>query len=106
MTLSWYDPPNDVFVAKCLLHDLDLLLTDPNGQVYYGNTPVSGNRPAMGSKRDELNNNEQVHITAPIPGVWQVAVQAKLLSESPFQNYSLVITTSGSVVSQYRIYCE
>eukprot|EP01037_Dinobryon_pediforme_P018703 gene18703-19004_t len=65
--------------------------------VYYGNTPVSGNRPAMGSKRDELNNNEQVHIAAPIPGVWQVAVQAKLLSESPFQNYSLVITTSGSV---------
>ena len=50
------------------------------------------------SRRDELNNNEQVHIHSPEPGNWTVSVQAKLLSESPAQNYSLVITADGFMV--------
>ena len=91
VTLSWYDPPNEVFSAKCLLHDLDVVVTDPSGQIYYGNS--------HGSKRDELNNNEQVFVSTPTIGAWTVSVQSKLLSESLAQNYSLVITTIGVVVS-------
>ena len=91
VTLSWYDPPNEVFAAKYLLHDLDILVTDPSGKTFYGN--------AQGSKRDELNNNEQVLISTPTSGAWAVSVQSKLLSESIAQNYSLVITVVGVVVT-------
>ena len=93
VTLSWYDPPNEVFAAKYLLHDLDILVTDPSGKTFYGN--------AQGSKRDELNNNEQVLISTPTSGAWAVSVQSKLLSESIAQNYSLVITVVGVVVTTY-----
>lgn len=65
-------------------------MTDPSGRIFYGNS--------QGSKRDELNNNEQVVISTPTIGAWTVSVQSKLLSESLAQNYSLVITTIGLVV--------
>lgn len=84
-----------MFAAKYLLHDLDVLVTDPSGQTFYGNT--------QGSKRDELNNNEQVLISTPMSGAWAVSVQSKLLSESLTQNYSLVITVIGLVVSIFGI---
>lgn len=33
MTLAWYDPPNQQgTTSKALLHNLDLLLVDPNGR--------------------------------------------------------------------------
>ena len=76
----------------------DLVLADPAGRLFYGNSPADGGSPAMGSSRDELNNNEQVHIRNPVVGNWTVSVQAKLLSERPVQNYSLVITAAGFVV--------
>lgn len=75
------------------------MLADPAGRLFYGNAPADGGgSPAMGSSRDELNNNEQVHIRNPVVGKWTVSVQAKLLSERPLQNYSLVITAAGFVV--------
>jgi hypothetical protein len=38
VTLAWYDPPCSQFASKVLLHDLDLVLTDPSGRTYFGNT--------------------------------------------------------------------
>ena len=97
MTVSWYDPPNEIFVAKCLVHDLDLILNDPMGNIFYGNSHNSDGVPLSGSSRDELNNNEHIHIKAPTIGNWIVRIQSKSLTESIYQNFSLVITADGLV---------
>ena len=48
VTVSWFDPPNTEFAARVLVHDLDLLLVSPSGNIFYGNGGVN--------VRDELNN--------------------------------------------------
>ena len=48
VTISWFDPPNTEFAARVLVHDLDLLLISPSGDVFYGNGGIN--------VRDELNN--------------------------------------------------
>ena len=92
VTLSWFDPPNEVFAAKVLLHDLDLLLVNPSGQTLLGNSWTTNGKPFKGATRDELNNNEQVTVDYPAVGTWTAIVQAKLLSESNAQMFALVIT--------------
>ncbi|RYG70070.1 hypothetical protein EON64_01190, partial [archaeon] len=98
VTLSWFDPPNDIFASKLLLHDLDLLVLDPNGRTYYSNLPAYTSNPAYGSQRDDMNNNEQITIVQPAEGAWQVLVQAKQLTEAQLQKFALVITAKGEVV--------
>jgi hypothetical protein len=102
VTVSWFDPPNEVFAARFLLHDLDLVLESPSGQEYFGNALVSNDHPALGAKRDEVNNNEQVTITAPDVGDWKVRVQAKRLTQADRQGYSLAVTAKGSMAATAR----
>ena len=99
VTLCWMDPPNEAFSAKYLLHDLDLVVTDPAGNIFYGNSFNNNGQPALGSHRDEVNNNEQVSIKQPVVGEWMVEVQAKRLTEALAQNYSIVITADGEVAA-------
>lgn len=93
-TLCWYDPPNQEFVARVLLHDLDLVLVDPSGAIFFGNQVHGG-----AHRRDELNANEQVTISAPTVGKWLVKVQGKLLSETSMQAFAVAITHAGYVVA-------
>ena len=105
VTLSWFDPPNTVFAAKVLLHDLDLLLITPSGDTLLGNSWVSNGLPLKGATRDELNNNEQITVTSPALGTWTVIVQAKLFTESVLQTLGLVITGDlyllGQLIDKY-----
>lgn len=96
LTLSWFDPPNDIFASKLLLHDLDLLLESPSGAIFHSNLPLRSS-PAYGEHRDEMNNNEQITILTPAVGTWKAYVQAKLLTEADSQSYALVITAIGVV---------
>jgi hypothetical protein len=108
VTLSWYDPPNREFVAQVVLNDLDLVLTDPNGNQFYGNINSQDGVPLMGAHPDELNNNEQITIANPIVGKWTISVQAKALmnylgagknSSALSQRFALVVTSvKGTVV--------
>ena len=95
VTLSWFDPPCTEFAAKVLLHDLDLVVVDPEGRMHFGNGASNG-QALVGAKRDVLNNNEQVFIPSPESGRWSVLVQAKLLSRSLSQLFVIVITTNSS----------
>lgn len=64
VTLSWFDPPaQDGTTSSALINDLDLLITDPSGNQYYGNG---------GSSPDTVNNNEQILQSSPMTGVWTV----------------------------------
>lgn len=105
LTLSWYDPPNDFFASKVLLHDLDLVLINPSGRTFYANLPAftDADNPPLGSSRDELNSNEQITVLNPVVGVWTAHVQTKQLFESSSQRYALVITASGEVIEEDSI---
>jgi hypothetical protein len=95
VTISWYDPPNIGFSPRLLVHDLDLILIDPEGNRRSGNC-----RPDIelsDCKRDSLNNNEQIFIPSPMEGIWRVMVEAKLLTYLNKQKYALVVTGNCSV---------
>ena len=97
-TLCWYDPPNEEFVARVLLHDLDLIFIDPHGAVFYGNAANRDGTASFGVQRDELNSNEQITITAPKIGKWLVKIQGKLLSQTDVQKFAIAISHAGYVV--------
>lgn len=103
VTISWYDPPNGVFAAKVLLHDLDLMVVSPSGQQFYGNSHSSSGLPTMGASRDEVNTNEQLTIDSPIVGHWKIFVQAKMLTEAAIQKYSIVITADAQVIDEKQL---
>jgi hypothetical protein len=122
VTLSWRDPPNREFVSQLVLNDLDLVVTDPAGNSFFGNSPNSQTgTPVLGARRDEMNNNEQLTFLSPVGGQWTISVQAKALnhyfateaekengegdssgsnpSTPSTQDYSLVVTSPrGTVV--------
>ena len=95
-TLSWFDPPNPEFSARVVLHDLDLVLTSPSGEMYIGNYKGSATSDSL-SFRDESNNNEQISVSAAEIGVWTLQVQSKLLTQSPTQMFSVVLNCAGYV---------
>ena len=83
VTLSWMDPPNPEFAAKVVLHDLDIVLTTPEGNTFYGN-----DKRRTGASRDELNNVEQIILppsTISSAGLYVIRVQSKLLTQSDHQ---------------------
>lgn len=88
MTISFYDPPTTSYTTKQVIHDLDLLVVDPDGNQYWGNGVEFG---------DEYNNNEKVAIAAPVKGKYQVYVHAYPLTAADKQPFSMVITSGGSV---------
>lgn len=51
VTIAWFDPPFVISsVKKLLVHDIDLLILDPRGDVYLGNIPkVSSESTASSS---------------------------------------------------------
>lgn len=77
-TLAWSDPagsPND---PVSLIHDLDLVVIDPDGEKHdpWRLNPSNPIQPATRSAGpDRRNNVEQVVVDNPAPGTWQVRVK-------------------------------
>ena len=89
-SLAWDDAPATPNAATQLVNNLDLTLVGPNGQVY---TPFVLNPAAPSAAAvtgvDNRNNQEQVIVPNPQPGVWKIRVRAASLPVGP-QAYSLV----------------
>ncbi|MEK6903421.1 MAG: S8 family serine peptidase [Nanoarchaeota archaeon] len=93
ITLAWTDAPpapiysNSTQTQKKLINDLDLIVTDPQGNQYFGNdiTLPYNNQP------DKLNNVEQVRIAAPLKGAYTVEVKAFSVPQGP-QDYAFALT--------------
>lgn len=80
VTLSWFDPPaQDGSTGPALVDDLDLVVTDPSGNLYYGNG---------GESPDMSNNNEQVLQMVPMTGDWTVSININLLTYLNFSHYT------------------
>lgn len=90
-TLVWTDPPGYIFAKKQLMHDLDLTITDPSGEVFYAN-----NLPTY----DELNNVEKILISNPMEGTYKIQIQADVLPYGE-QPYALVVTGHGFIANTY-----
>lgn len=76
-TLVWDDPAGVPLAARALVNDLDLIVTDPNGQRRYPWTlnPAAPATAAAQTDVDRLNNIEQVFVESPMPGTWTIEVR-------------------------------
>lgn len=76
-TLVWYDLPGPTGSAVTLVNNLNLTVIAPNG-TYLGNN-FNGNAQATsvtGGSADNINTVEQVRLTAPQTGTYQLTVSA------------------------------
>jgi hypothetical protein len=80
VTLTWSDYPGDPSAAQALVNDLDLTVTDPNGQKLLGN-----------GQDDHLNNAETVDVAAPVAGDYVVDVTGGNVPQGP-QPYALAVS--------------
>jgi hypothetical protein len=85
VTLCWNDPPANANAANALINDLDLTVTDAQGNTYLpwvlSAIPVADSLAAAPHRaRDSLNNTEQVSISTPPEGTLHIHVAAKHLN--------------------------
>lgn len=84
ISLVWTDYPGSTSASKALVNDLDLKITSPSGQVYYGNDFTS----PYNSGFDRTNNVENVFINTPEVGSYTVEVSAYNVPQGP-QDFAL-----------------
>lgn len=86
LTLVWTDAAPSLASQKKLVNNLDLTVTDPQGNVYYGNDIT----PPYNDVRDSTNNVEQVRISAPVRGTYTVQIKGANVPTGP-QDYAFVL---------------
>jgi hypothetical protein len=100
IALVWTDPPGVARPAGDptpeLVNDLDLTVTDPNGNVVHGNEALHPGQP------DRLNNSEVVKLMTPQSGGYTITVAADRLGFGVTQGYALVVTGDFVVVNKTR----
>ena len=89
VTLVWTDYPGSTTASKALVNDLDLVVTSPNGQVYYGNV-FNGGWSITGGGPDRTNNVENVYVQSAASGTWTVEVKGYNVPNGP-QPIALVV---------------
>lgn len=72
-TLTWFDPPAALGNGQALINDLDLEVLF-NGQTYKGNNWNQG-QTATGGNADGIDTVEQVRLTEPTAGEYEVVVK-------------------------------
>ena len=102
-TLSWSDPPGTPVAASLdpgdimLVHDLDLRVIDPNGQVHF---PYKLNKydPTQAAFTGDniVDNVEQVFIDLTTPGTYTVRVKHKGILQSD-QPFGLIVSYGTSI---------
>ncbi|MBI1841821.1 MAG: S8 family serine peptidase [Verrucomicrobia bacterium] len=113
ITLVWTDPPGNPAVGVKLVNDLDLIVTNrADGTIYWGNHIVAGSSINQASDTnsppndDVVNNVENVFISAPSTGPYDVVVIAKRVNvnavtdqtNSVLQDFALVVSTSDNTL--------
>jgi len=77
VSLVWTDVPGTTSSSRHLINDLDLRLTSPSGNIYWGNYDLENNLYSeTGGERDSLNNVENVFVEEPEEGIWKMEVLA------------------------------
>jgi subtilisin family serine protease len=79
VTIAWTDYPGGAGHYPNLVNDLDLVVTSPSGQFYYGNAPAG----QIGGQPDRVNNVERVTIATPEVGRYQIRIRAFNVPRGP-----------------------
>ena len=90
--LYWQDPPAAVMASKTLVNDLDLQVISPGGAVLplkLDSIPANANNTATNGA-DHTNNIEQVVITNPVAGNYDLKSIGTTIAINPSQEYFLV----------------
>jgi len=95
VTLCWADVAGEDNAEFAAVNNLDLVVISPGGVTYRGNVFANG-YSAPGGDADQANNLEQVLVTAPEPGVWEVRVEGAGVNVGR-QGFALVITGAPEV---------
>ncbi|TWT45912.1 Serine protease AprX [Phycisphaerae bacterium RAS1] len=94
VTLAWDDPPATPNVIPSLVNDLDLVVTGPGGQRAYPWTLgglANPAAPAVQTVENHLDNLEQVFVSNPQAGAWQVEIRGTNVPTGP-QPFSVAAT--------------
>jgi hypothetical protein len=96
ITLTWTDPAGSAGCGDCLINDLDLIVTAPDGTVFRGNQFDGGWSEPDPAGRDDINNVENVYVESPTPGLWTIEVVSVETGENPAnldgQDFAMVIS--------------
>ncbi len=77
ITMDYTDKEAAVNANPTLVNDLNLIVHDPNGNVYIGNNFANGWTQQGNAQADALNNTENVYIQNPIKGNYTIEVYAQ-----------------------------
>ncbi len=103
-TLVWTDYPAAVEAARQLVNDLDLQVTTPNGQTYYGNV-FQGGWSVPGGSPDRINNVECVYLPTSQAGTYTVTVRGFNVATPTGepQNFALLVGTAAVATHQVML---
>ena len=104
VTIAWFDPPSVIgSVTSLLIHDIDLVVRSPDGDIRWGNENYKEHDRGVHrhGHGDSKNPNEQVFIPHIRCGssscTYDIFIRAHSLFAKSTQNVALVITSSGVV---------
>ena len=90
VTLAFTDYPAEVSATEAPINDLDLLLTSPSGQIYYGNNFADGSS-IPGGAPDSINCVERVVVEEPTLGIWNLCVIGRNVPMGP-QGFAFIVS--------------
>ncbi|UCE38192.1 MAG: S8 family serine peptidase [Thermoplasmata archaeon] len=109
ISLVWTDVPGTTSSSQHLVNNLNLRVTDPNNEVYWGNAGLLTSKwSSSGGSSDTLNNVENVFIENPTSGVWTIEVIAQNIAmdgnpDTPDVDQNFAVVASGVTV-EHDIY--
>ena len=95
ISLVWTDRPGAPYSSVNLVNNLDLKVTDPDGNVYRGNN-FAAQESVPGGNDDAINNVEGFRLRTPKAGRYTVSVTGASIPDGP-QDYALVL---GGVIKE------
>ncbi len=92
--LAWSDERGSPFSNTQLVNNLDLEVTTPSGELYFGND-FSNGRSTTGGSTDNLNNVEVVLVDNAEIGVWTVKIKDAYHGGSKAQPFAIAVMGHG-----------
>jgi hypothetical protein len=95
ITLVWSDRPGFNAVSYLLVNRLDLIVTSPDGKVFFGNHFDANGISTADGETDTVNNIEMVIRARGLSGTWTITVLCAAANDSTQpQGYALVVTAA------------